>query len=826
MKSVSRRRLRLVALLAVCLQYAASAQEVPTVKSISIRHIGPRVVSDELIRANIRVREGDAFSQAAVDDDVTNLYGTGRFHNVQIFQEPVDIQQNAAGQRIPGGFKLVYQVQAKPVITEIRFSGNKKYSTSRLRKKVTSKTGEPMDERKLFTDKEEILKMYQKSGLQRTTVEFKPSINEELGKGVVTFEIVEAPKVRIKNVVFENAEAFRQRKLRRVVKTRRWWMFSWITGSGRFKDDQFEEDKEKLREFYADKGYIDFDIRDVKFDQPKTNRMILKIDVSEGPQYRVGNVEVKGNELFTTEQILQNLSSKDGEKFQRGLQLKPGEVFSPRRLFKDVEAIQDFYGARGYIEARVNDERVANIEKGTLDIRYQLSEGEKFYVEKILIQGNTKTKDKVIRRELAITPGETYDKVREKISKGRLEQMQFFEKVETKSEPTEVPNRKNLVIDVAEKNTGNIAMGAGFSSIDALVGFVEVSQGNFDLFNWPNFTGGGQKARLRAQVGSQRQDYVLTFVEPWFLNKRLSLSTDLYHRDLNFLSDNFNQQQTGGRLGLSRQLPFNLVGSVSYTLESIAIRFSDSYRNQFAGSPILLEGGRRLVSRVGASIAYDTRNNAQLPTRGKRIELMGDLAGGPFGGDSDFYKMEFRVAQYWSPVRLTKDTGILHDIFEGHVLELLGRAGVTEAYGDTSRVPLFDRWYLGGMFNLRGFRFREVGPRDFRSGEPVGGGTYWFSSAEYSIPIIERIRVAMFYDAGMVYPDAYSFDPRGGGRDASGDPRVRGTTGTYNDNWGFGLRLNLPIGPLRLDYGIPITADPNNQGSGRFQFGVGWTRDF
>jgi outer membrane protein insertion porin family len=827
MKLFSRRWLRLCAILVACLQLAA-AEEGPVVRKIVIKHVGPPAVSEELVRANIRVKEGEAYSRMSIDDDIKNLYGTLFFYNIRVTEEITATETGPGGTKIPKEYTLTYVVQGKPVITEIRFSGNKKYSTSRLRRKLTSKTGEPMDERRLFNDTQEILKMYQKAGLQKTTIEYKPSINEGLGRGIVTFEIVEAPRVKIKDVIFDDAHAFKQRKLRRAIKTRRWWIFSWITSSGRFKDDVFEEDKEKLHEFYADKGYIDMELKEPRFEYPKTNSLILHLPISEGPQYRVGNVDFKGNELFPREQIIQNLTSKDGEKTKRGLQLRPGEIFSPTRLNKDTQAIQDFYGARGYIDSQIRPERIANIEKGTLDLRYNVVEGDKFYVEKIEIQGNTKTKDKVIRRELAITPGETFDMIRVKVSKSRLEQMQFFEKVEAKEEGTDVPNRKNLVISVEEKNTGNIAVGAGFSSVDSLVGFVEVSQGNFDIGNPPYFTGGGQKARLRAQIGSRRQDYVFTFVEPWFLGKRLSLSTDLYHRDLNFLSDNFNQRQTGARVGLSRQLPHNFIGNISYTIESIGIRFSDSYRaqQQAVGSAILQEEGTRLVSRVGSSLAHDTRNNFLLPTRGHRAELFGELAGGPFGGDSDFYKLEARVAQYWSPGRLFSEESTTKEILDNHTLEVTGRLGVVESYGDSSRVPLFDRWYLGGLYNLRGFKFRGVGPREFYSGEPLGGGTYWFSSAEYTIPIIERLRFALFYDIGMAYPDAYSFDPAGTGVDAIGNPLVRGKTGLYNDNWGVGIRLNLPIGPLRLDYGIPIQHDPDSGGSGRFQFGVGWTRDF
>jgi len=248
MKYVSPRWLRVSAVVLACLQYAAVAQQAeapvaPPIEKIVIRHIGPPAVSDELIRANIRSKEGDPFSQVSLDDDVRNLIGTGYFYNVRVGEERTD-----------KGLTITYAVQGKPVLTEIRFTGNKKYSYSKLRKKVTSKAGDPLDERKLFNDSQEILKMYQKAGMQKTTVEYKPSINENLGKGTVTFEITEAPKVRIKNVVFDNATHFKQSKLRKTIKTRRWWMWSWLTGSGKLKDDQFEEDKEKLHDFYAENG--------------------------------------------------------------------------------------------------------------------------------------------------------------------------------------------------------------------------------------------------------------------------------------------------------------------------------------------------------------------------------------------------------------------------------------------------------------------------------------------------------------------------------------------------------------------------------------------
>ncbi|MEN9675176.1 MAG: outer membrane protein assembly factor BamA, partial [Verrucomicrobiota bacterium] len=235
----------------------------PDVGSISIKFVGPATVSEDLIRANIRIKAGDPFNQLAADDDVENLYGTGFFYNIRITQQRLS----------DGKLALTYVVQSKPILTEVRFSGNKRFSVNRLRKKISSKAGEPLDERKLFNDAQEIKKMYEKAGMQNTAVKAVPSLVEALGRGSVTFEIVEAPKIKIHRVYFEGNEAFSQRKLRKVVKTKRWNWISWLTGSGKFTEDEFADDRDRLRDFYASNGYVDFEIKNVEFDKPKTNQL-------------------------------------------------------------------------------------------------------------------------------------------------------------------------------------------------------------------------------------------------------------------------------------------------------------------------------------------------------------------------------------------------------------------------------------------------------------------------------------------------------------------------------------------------------------------------
>ncbi|HEU0008409.1 MAG TPA: outer membrane protein assembly factor BamA [Verrucomicrobiae bacterium] len=766
------------------------------VSRITLTNIGPSLVSVSLIRANIRVKEGDTYNQRALDDDVLSLYATGYFLNINILVD-----------RLDDGIGLVYVLQARPKITDILFTGNTKFSKEKLAKNVKSKSGEPMDEAKLFADAEAIRKLYEKAGHPKTKVVYVPNIDTRAGRAAVTFEITETPKVRVVDVQFEGAQIFTQSKLRKQLKTKRHWWLSWLTRSGVLKEDQLEDDQDRLAEFYRDAGYIDFELKEVQQLQQGPRKVLLKFVISEGRKYKVGAVEFKGVTLFTTNELTKRLK------------MGVGETFTPKGLYQDTEAVQDTFGTKGYIDARVAPRRRPNTQTGTMDIRYEVTEGEQAKIEKIEIRGNTKTKDRVIRRELTVYPGQVFDMVNVKISKARLEGLQYFEKVETQPEETDVPSRRNLVISVAEKNTGNVQVGAGFSSIDALVGYVEVSQANFDLFNPPNFTGGGQRAKLRLQVGTQRQDYQLTLIEPWLFGRKLELSTKLFYRDLNYLSraDTYSERDAGFELGLRKALletkRATLIAGVSYTLQQFDIDLNPDLHgpitktrlNPFpeiyivpanVSEKIAREEGTFLESKVGASLSFDTRNSYLFATKGQKTDLRAEIAGGVLGGDVDIYKLELRHSRY------------IRGFFEGHLLELGARTGVADKFGNSDFVPIFERYFLGGLETLRGYRYRDVGPQD-EFGEPLGGDTFWFGTAEYSVPVIERIRFALFYDIGMVYEKPWHIN-----------------FNNYADNWGFGLRLNLPIGPLRLDYGIPIHNSSGEAGTGRFQFSVGYQRDF
>ena len=796
----------------------------PKIDRVDVKYIGPASVSEQFVRSNIRLKAGDIYLPMATEDDIHALYATGQFYNIRVTAEPAD----------DGGVVLTYVVQARPRLTDIKIQGNKKLSDSKIWKKITVKVGQPFDEQKMFSDCQEIQKLYEKYGRAGTQVKYVPNIDENAGRGTVTFEITEAQKIKIKQIDLIGAAAFSQKELRKQLKTKRRWMFSWLTGSGVFKEDDFDDDRDQLAEFYHGRGYLDFEIKDVKFDHPVTNKMVIRFYIYEGRQYKVGSVTFTGNKLFTAEEIHRGLQSVHNSEHSKdklgphGLAMDGGDIFTPGGLDKDTQAIEDFYGSKGYIDVvrgpALRAAYIPNVETGTMDLEFQIKEGQKSNVEKIDIRGNNKTKDKVIRRELAISPGETFDMVRVKISKQRLEGLQYFDKVDMRPEATDPPiaGRKDLIVNVEERNTGNFMLGAGFSSVDALVGYAEISQGNFDLFHPPTFTGAGQKLRLFVQLGTERQDYELSFVEPWFLNRKLSFGVDLYRHQWDFESPNniYDETRTGMRLSLTRALWSDfLIGSVSYTLEDVGISLNSGFHGDETtpGTPlnpfppqvprnvplaILDQTGDHLYQRFGITLAYDTRNSVQLPNHGQRTEIDPEFS----IGDTTYYKVEAKTAWYFP------------GLFKGHVIEAVGRAGIADSLS-SGDVPFYDRYYLGGLYSLRGFRYRSIAPRETPHftgviQDPIGGDSYWFGSVEYSLPIFEKdngpgVRFAVFYDVGDVGAQPYSF------------------SGNFNDNWGLGLHINIPkLGPLRLEYGVPINHDQYNGRSGRFQFGVGWQRPF
>lgn len=736
----------------------------PIVKDIEIEFAGAKSVDRSLILSNMRTTIGQPYSLAAVQEDVRNLYATGLFVNLRIYDEP-----------LADGVKVVVIVQPKPVIKQIVVTGANKIKEKTIRKKIKSRAGDPLSEQQVADDAREVKTYLYDKGFFESQVEYKIDVNEQVGRAVVTFTVREGSRAFVRNVTFTGNNTFEDKELRNGFKTRKKNLFSFLNKSGIYKQEDFDADLKKLRDFYYSNGYIDFAVKDITQEYPEEDVIDINIEVFEGIQYSIGQISVKGNTLYTREQVMDRLVMDETS------------VFSPQGLEADVQGIKNLYGENGYIDTEVRPIRQPNIESGKMDILYELQEGPQSYVEKIVIQGNNRTKDKVLRRELAVAPGEVYDSVRVDASKRRLENLGYFSKVDTSARDTSVPNRKDLVVTVEEQRTGSVTFGAGFSTVDSILGFAEVTQGNFDWANWPTFTGGGQKFRARVQYGLKRRDALISWTEPWFLDRQLSFGFDLFYNEADFISDEYDQRRLGAAVRVGKALnQFWRVG-LKYQIENIDI-FDV---NNTAPAPILLEEGGRTKSSVRGTLTYDSRDSFFLTRSGEKIEFAAEGAGGPLGLDTDIWKLELEAQKWWE---------LPWDL----IFSLRGVTGVADAFGDTNRVPLFDRFFVGGARSVRGFDFREIGPQV--GGEPIGGRTIAYTNAEITFPIMDRVRGAIFMDAGFNNEDVFDY-----------------SVDDLNVGTGIGLRMNLPIGPLRFDLGFPIVVDENNNvGDMEFHFDVGY----
>jgi len=747
--------------------YQGEGQPEIRVGEISVRFLGIANVSEEVVRANMQIREGGAVDDTMIDRDIRALYRTGLFEFIEVKRET-----------LPGNvFNLVVEVTPKYRVMSVSYNGNRKIKDNRLDREIKTRANASLDERQIKEDSEKIREHYQKEGYNQVSVTYAIERDRATGFGAVIFNIREGNRSKIGTIRFVGNDNIKSRKLRKEMDTRKWWWLSWLTGKGRFKDDAFEEDLDKLRDYYREEGYLDVEIlpENISFSYPSPKKLVITIAVNEGRQYRIGEVEVTNATIYPP-QLLKRL-----------LRQRTGMVYSPSKLDKDVERLEDAYGTAGYLDTRVRMIRKPNITTGDIDLEYEIDESEKFSVESIAIEGNTKTKSVVILRELVLGPGDVYDTVREKISKLRLENTRFFEDVQLSPQETNIPGRRNLRVAVREARTGNLTFGAGFSSLDRATVFAEVSQGNFDLFNYRSFfQGDGQKFRLRMQLGSRSSEALLSFEEPWLFERQLAMGFTIYRTSSEYNSDYYNQISSGGEVYLRKRL-FELVdGRLSYTYEVVEIKDVTSE------GLTLVQPGRTEISRIGLQILRDTRDKIIGTTTGNRVELNIDVAGGPFGGNVDYYKLDFRGAQYYPVFE-----------FQNQVMSVLGRAGVIDSYGDSTSVPYYYSFFLGGPYTLRGFEYNDVAPRN-GAGLIRGGKSYGMLSLEYSMDVVNPIRIAAFYDAGFVNRGAYDFNPSG-----------------LHDNIGFGIQLFVAGAPLRLDYAIPLSSSRAADKGGQFNFSFG-----
>lgn len=736
--------------------------------AINIVYENFKTVDRAFVLSHIRLSEGGLYNRLLSDQSLRSLYDTNYF-------EFVDFRIT----EVNGTTELSIHLTAKYKLKQIEFSGNKNFSAERLLEEGEIQEISILDEYQIDSAVEKMSDLYSEKGYKDTNVSYTISRDTIKGEAAVYVTIEESEKIALKSVSFEGVNAIDPKVLKRVMKTKKRDLFSWLSGSGKFDEELFKDDLDQLRLFYQNAGFLDAIINPelISFDFSKPQSGIITISIVEGEQYFLGEVGIEGASIFTNQELLGLLNLKKKEKV----------FYSPGVVEAWVKEIEEFYSARGYLETRVFAEKKSNLENRQIDVTFKVKESEKYYLESISIEGNTKTQQKVIIRELALKPGDVFDYKRMQSSEKRLKNTAFFDEVRLRPESTNIPGRKNLNVLVSESRTGSFSFGAGFGSVRSTQLFFEMKQSNFDISDWESgFQGAGQKFRARLSLGSQSSQALIGFEEPWLFEQRLTFGTNLYSTESKYNSVDYNEKRTGLELYVRRRL-FELVeAKLSYKYELVDI--FDVYSDIFKESE-----GEQAVSKLGITLLRDNRDSLLFTRRGNRTSIDSEFAG--LGGDVNYLKVDFRTAQFIPTVDLWKQS-----------LSVIGRLGFIVPLEDDDQAPFYDRFYLGGPETLRGYDYRDIGPRSAEglNTETAGGHTYGLFSTEYVFQVSDGFGLVVFYDGGFVNDKENDF-----------------SLDNYVDNYGVGARLLMMGSPLKLDYGIPLNGPDYLSNSPQFHFSFG-----
>jgi len=730
-------------------------------KIIGLKIEGNKRLSKAFILSHISSKIGRRFSPNILNDDIKRLYKTGNFQDVR-----VDFSTKEEG------IEITITVVEKPILVDIIIEGNRVFS----KKYINEIIGEgflnrPLDKGELKKKMDEFASLYKQKGYYLAEVKEEVDIDAETNQATVYILIDEGNKIRIRRIFVEGNKEFSDKRILKLLKTKKKWWFN----SGFFKEDVFKKDLERVKKFYQDAGYSDVKIvPDISYDERMRN-MFITLNITEGNKYNVGKIIIKGNKALKEREI------------KKELKLLPNTIFSDKKLREDARNIERFYFDRGYISCSVFPKTLLNKRTGKIDIVFQVEEGDLTYVNRVDIKGNAITRDVVIRRELEILPGDRFDGQKLRQSRENLKNLDYFEEINYDIRDTAVSNKKDLVVEVKEKKTGEFSFGGGYSSVDKGIGFLEIVQRNFDINNFPTFSGGGQDLRLRAELGRRRTDYLLSFTEPWFGGRPLSVGFDLYNRT--WEREDYDEARTGGDIRLGKAFSRIWRWNLTYCWEEVEI--SDIGGNSLNIKDIKDEEGGNILSSLTAQIIRDTRDSKIDPHKGSVFTNSLKFAG--LGGDKKFSKYISEINQYISPGEESR--------FRDLILELRLRVGVINDWND-SGVPIYERFYAGGAGTIRGYKYRKVGPRVF--GEPVGGNSMLIANSELTFPLIKRvIKAALFYDLGNVWAKSSDID-----------------LSNLKTGAGLGIRINTPIGPLKLDYGYGFDPDPGEKKEGHFYFSM------
>lgn len=748
-----------------------------------IKIVGNQRVETDAIRVHISQQTGQPESQTAIDDDIKAIYQMGFFDNVR-----AAIGNNGV---------LTYYVHERPLLTDVRFVGFKavKANDDAVVNALTIHSGAIYDPVRAKTTIRNINEVFQGKGYLDARVQFK-LIPHSNNTAVGLIEVTEGPRVQISQVAFTGNKAFSARRLRSVVETERHSLLSYLLSSGYLDQKKLEADVDRLQTFYYQHGYVNAAVSQPQIVR-KGNSLIVTFAIDEGPQYHVGTVDLAGNTLFPRADI------------EKGLTLKPKAVFSGTDMQHDVLTLSDFYSNRGYAYVNVDPRTQVEPTSRTVNVTYNITPGQEVLVDRIKISGNTKTSDKVIRRELTIQEQEPYSSAKIQRSKQKLDALGYFSNTRISTDPGPSPDKIDLAIAVQEKNTASLQVGGGYDSYSSVFG-------NFSISN-TNLFGGGESASASAQLGYLYQNYNLNYVEPWFLDMPLKVSLSGFYDKLylySFDQDNLGFSLTASypltELGLRRIRSFSLEDidvSLGYQFERIGISVPSG---QFATYQITQYDGYHSVSEITPGIRRFTVDNPFDPRTGSVQSL--DLEVSGIGGGTSFIKGLFHT-RFFFPFIRSPEWGewVFSPGFSYGIGTLL-------TAGQGSELPLYERFFPGGNngpSSVRGYEIYSLGPQVTlfdQQGVPfaieqIGGSQEIIASSEVTFPILTSlgIRGATFIDAGQAYllhtppsPDITNLQAAAG----------------------FGVRWKSPFGPLAVDLAFPLNPRANDQ-SVVFDFGAG-----
>jgi outer membrane protein insertion porin family len=731
--------------LVLALRVGAQAPPPIVIKELTVE--GNRRVQEAVILGRVQSKLGGPFNPALLSEDLRGIFGLGFFDDVRMRVEDFE-----------GGVRVVFVVSERPFVRDIDFSGNKKISTNTLQEKIDLKLGSVYNPVEVQRAREKLGEHYEEEGY------FEAQITPEVEKFAdgdvrIAFVINEGRRMTIDRIVIEGNAGLSARDIRKVmvVQEREYFILR-----GTVQRQKLEEDIDRILALYNDHGFIQARVEshDIAVDRERASVTIV-IRVVEGPQYHVDQISVTGVTLLPESEI------------RRQLKFKKGDVFSRSALRESVNGIADLYSTIGRASADITPRTDQVAADAKVNIVLEIAEGPVVYVERINISGNVRSEDKILRREIPMIEGDLFTLQKLTRARQRLINLGYFDMVNVTTAPGSDKTKIIVNVEVTEKPTGIFSIGGGYSSADSFVGTIDLTQ--------RNFLGKGYEASIRIRAGALTQQGIISFTDPWFLDRPLSAGFDIYSTTRVYTD--YTYASTGAAIRFSYPFEDYWRWHLGYRIS----RDNIGHVSDTIVSPELLEQkGTTVTSMVSVSVTRDSRDNYQAPSRGGQAGVTLDFAG--LGGDAKFVKA-VASASYFKP------------IWFGHILSGRIEGGYAFGWGDRE-VPIFERFFLGGPNSLRGWKFRQVSPVD-ATGFPVGGTTEILGNAEYLIPLPFGLRLAGFFDVGNVYASGTRID-----------------SSSLRSDVGAGVRWLSPFGPIRLDYGIKLDRKAHED-LGAFQFSVG-----